>query len=303
MLDRKELHRKFLSLGWGNDLSLGWGNDPQSDNVFDFLAAAAEQTPPGAVVLDLGAGQSRYSFFFEHCHYLAVDFALGDAKWDYSRLDIVGDVCSPGFIRDRSVDFVLNTVTLEHLNEPGNFMVEAARVLKPGGMLFLYAPMVDQEHQVPYDFFRYTSYGLRYLCEKAGLEVVSCHPSNGPLYTASRWLLVTLSATRVESVPLRILRTGMQGLIYVISPICDWFDKYPSDMVLPMLWLLTAKKQGELCVTPAESSKEVVVRQIVQCPECRGSLTETREGYSCVSCKTLFPTTGKQINFLSKRSC
>jgi SAM-dependent methyltransferase len=296
MLDRKELHSKFLGLGWGNE--------PQSDSIFDFLAAAAEQMPPGAVVLDLGAGQSRYSFFFEHCHYLAVDFALGDAKWDYSRLDMVGDVCSPGFIRDRRVDFVLNTVTLEHLNEPGNFMAETARVLKPGGMLFLCVPMTANEHQVPYDFFRYTSYGLRHLCEKAGLEVVSCLPSNGPLYTASRLLDIFLGAVQVESIPLRILRKGMRGLInYVISPICDWFDRYPTDMVLPMLWLLTAKKQGELSVTPAESSKEVVIRQIVQCPECRGSLTETREGYSCVPCKTLFPTTGKQINFLSKRSC
>ena len=154
-------------------------------------------------------------------------------------------------------------------------MAETARVLKPGGMLFLYVPMTANEHQVPYDFFRYTSYGLRHLCEKAGLEVVSCRPSNGPLYTASRSLQIFFGAAQVESIPLRTLRKGLQGLIkYVISPICDWFDRYPTDMVLPMLWLLTAKKTGELSVTPVESSKAVVVRQNRSVPGVPGSLTE-----------------------------
>ena len=44
--------------------------------------------------------------------------------------------------------------------------------MKPGGKLLLTVPFVWDEHEQPYDFARYTSFGLRALLEKQALKVV-----------------------------------------------------------------------------------------------------------------------------------
>src|SRR5262245_4154067 len=53
-----------------------------------FVDRAAGGTAPGARVLDLGAGEGRYRERFGGRRYVAVDLALGDARWDYGDLDV-----------------------------------------------------------------------------------------------------------------------------------------------------------------------------------------------------------------------
>ena len=43
---------------------------------------------------------------------------------------------------------------------------------KPGGQIFCSSPLYFPEHQKPYDFFRYTHYGLRLLFENASFRIV-----------------------------------------------------------------------------------------------------------------------------------
>jgi hypothetical protein len=60
---------------------------------------------------------------------------------------------------------------LEHLPEPATVLRELHRVLKPSGTLWMTAPLFYVEHERPYDFYRYTRYGLRHLLDQAGFEV------------------------------------------------------------------------------------------------------------------------------------
>jgi hypothetical protein len=46
-------------------------------------------------------------------------------------------------------------------------------VLRPGGVLLLTTPFVWDEHSQPYDFGRYSSFGLRHVLERAGFEVIA----------------------------------------------------------------------------------------------------------------------------------
>jgi ubiquinone/menaquinone biosynthesis C-methylase UbiE len=66
------------------------------------------------------------------------------------------------------VDAVLSTQVLEHVADPLSVLAEFFRVLKPDGRLWLTAPFVWYLHEEPYDYYRFTSHGLRFLLERAG---------------------------------------------------------------------------------------------------------------------------------------
>jgi SAM-dependent methyltransferase len=60
---------------------------------------------------------------------------------------------------------------LEHVFNPVQFLQEVNRVLKPGGKLLLTVPFVWDEHEQPYDYARYSSFGLRAMLEKSGFLI------------------------------------------------------------------------------------------------------------------------------------
>jgi SAM-dependent methyltransferase len=78
--------------------------------------------------------------------------------------------CIPA--KDSSFDSLLSTQTLEHVPNPEVIVLEWARVLREGGMLLITMPFMWPEHEMPYDFQRYSSGGLRLLLEKSGFEIV-----------------------------------------------------------------------------------------------------------------------------------
>jgi SAM-dependent methyltransferase len=72
---------------------------------------------------------------------------------------------------DSHYDLVLCTQVLEHVPEPKPVLQELFRVLKPGGAIWLTAPLFYEEHDIPFDFYRYTQYGLRHLLQTSGFTV------------------------------------------------------------------------------------------------------------------------------------
>lgn len=143
-----------------------------------LMEQAKEQIPTGARVLDAGSGEGRYTDYFNHTRYVGLDLAVGDATWDYSGLDAVGDLREIPF-PDNIFDAAICIQTLEHVNDPFKVISEIGRVLKPGGRFYLAAPMSWHQHQKPHDFFRYTSFGFRHLLEEAGMSVEEIRPVGG----------------------------------------------------------------------------------------------------------------------------
>jgi SAM-dependent methyltransferase len=160
-------------------------------SIDQAVAAFAASLPARARVLDAGAGEGSYSHHFAKQRYCALDLGIGDAAWNYSRLDVVGDLENLPF-RDAVFDACINVVTLEHVREPAAVVRELARSLVPGGRLLLVAPHEWEEHQQPHDYYRYTRYGIAYLLESAGLTDVSITPVGGFFRLLSRRLLNAL---------------------------------------------------------------------------------------------------------------
>lgn len=134
-------------------------------------AAFAAEVPNGSMVLDAGAGEAPYESLFRHASYEAADFKRVPGK-KYTEQTYVCDLASIP-VEDARYDFVVFNQVMEHLPEPLLVLNELKRVLKPGGRMIYSAPFFYEEHEKPYDFYRYTQFGVRHLFDKAGFTVES----------------------------------------------------------------------------------------------------------------------------------
>jgi ubiquinone/menaquinone biosynthesis C-methylase UbiE len=147
--------------------------------LHQFLVRAGQAVEPGQLVLDAGAGRAPYRDLFAHARYETADFLAVKGK-RYVQPDYVCDLAQIP-VEDARFDHVVLTQVLEHIPEPARVLAELHRVLKPGGTLWLTAPFFYAEHERPYDYFRYTQFGLRHLLESVGFEVLELEWMEGYL--------------------------------------------------------------------------------------------------------------------------
>jgi SAM-dependent methyltransferase len=121
------------------------------------------------VVLDVGCGRRPFEQLItaQGATYIGVDWP---APSQPSFPDIVADANRLPLRKD-SVDSVIATEIMEHLESPSVFLDELARVLKPGGILVLTVPFLEPLHEIPRDFYRFTPFSLERLCQESGFRV------------------------------------------------------------------------------------------------------------------------------------
>jgi SAM-dependent methyltransferase len=136
-------------------------------------------------VVDLGCGKAPYrdDVIKSGGEYVGVD-------WSNSlheiQPDVLADLTQPLPFENNDADTLLCFQVLEHLPTPGPFLKECFRMLKPGGSLILSVPFQWRVHEAPYDYYRYTRYGLEYLLQEAGFKGSVIREMGGFWYT---WLL------------------------------------------------------------------------------------------------------------------
>jgi SAM-dependent methyltransferase len=221
--------------------------DPESERLRSFVRMAAEGIYEGSVVVDVGAGECQYKDLFPSHRYIAVDFAAGDAGWDYSQLDVQGDIHALPF-RSGTVDLVLCTQVLEHAREPQRVVDEIARILKPGGKVFFTVPQGWGEHQVPHDYFRYTRFGMEVLCSRAGLIITEAAKTTGLFgYLTNRLTMIPKvlfwdirhPAIRIFLFPLELL---CYFIFVAVPPILlEPLDVFDKEKVYTLNYTIVAK--------------------------------------------------------------
>jgi len=116
-------------------------------------------------VLDIGGGDgSRYKGLFKTHQYISVDIDQD------SKPTIVASADNLPF-ESESVDTILSSQMLEHVVNPQRCLDEMYRVLKVGGVCIITVPFFNEEHSEPIDYYRFTRYGIIYLCENSGFKI------------------------------------------------------------------------------------------------------------------------------------
>lgn len=174
-------------------------------SLFDpfFLTARALQRDIAAIapgfsgrLLDIGCGSQPYRACFGAVDYVGIEVPQVSVHGSAKRADAYFDGLHLPLC-DSSVQHVLCTQVLEHVFEPADFLDEVWRVLAPGGSMLLTVPFVWDEHEQPYDFARYSSFGLHHLAKKHGFRVVLAKRTlaDASLF-AQLWLAYVHKATR-----------------------------------------------------------------------------------------------------------
>ncbi len=156
-------------------------SDPRNAVIYRIHDAALEQAVRrygGGRLIDIGCGKKPYKALLQRHikEHVGVDRAGGLHGMD--AVDLVGtayEIPAP----DASFDTAMCTAVLEHLEEPSEVLAECFRVLKSDGYAIYSVPFIWHLHEEPRDFYRYSKYGLRYLFEKAGFEVVELKALSG----------------------------------------------------------------------------------------------------------------------------
>jgi ubiquinone/menaquinone biosynthesis C-methylase UbiE len=125
----------------------------------------------GGKLLDFGCGSKPYiDLFTSATSYTGVDIEVSGHSHENEHIDIYYDGKHLPF-EDNSYDNIFSTEVFEHVFNIDEILPEIYRVLKPGGQLLITCPFVCPEHEQPYDFARYTSFGIKHILQKHGFEV------------------------------------------------------------------------------------------------------------------------------------
>ena len=245
-----------------------WRHSVYGFNIYNrrkWVEGLAARMPAGARVLDAGAGVGQYRPLFAHCDYKAHDFGLEpQTVGSYTPLDYESDILNiPA--PDASFDAVICTEVLEHVPEPIRAVRELARLLRPGGVMMLTAPLGCLLHQEPYIYYGgYSPYWYRKFIDEAGCDVVAIEPNQGFFSLFSdhaQWFsnLMHPKVLRGHPLPRRVFLffvwLASRPMVRVVAPLGRWLDRLGLGTVGTVGYHVLAVKRGGEPLLAAEGAR------------------------------------------------
>lgn len=126
---------------------------------------------------------------------------------NYEAVDLIADIKALPFASS-SVDCLINIAVLEHVRQPELAVKEFHRVLKNGGIAYIYVPFMMGYHASPHDFTRWTSSGLEILFEEFRIDYrISVGPTSSMLWVMQEWLasLFAFNSKKLHDIILLLL--------------------------------------------------------------------------------------------------
>ena len=178
-------------------------------------------------VIDMGCGDCPYKEDILRVaeEYIGVDWR--NSLHRCSSVDVYADINEKLPFPDAYANTVVVFQVLEHLRKPLGFLKECVRLLAPGGMIIMTVPFMWGVHEEPYDYYRYTKYGLRYLLNEAGFVDIKVEENS---YFWSTWILrFNYHTARYAKGIIKAFFTPVWFIDQVMALVFDRIDKNASD--------------------------------------------------------------------------
>lgn len=226
---------------------------PQS-LLLRFQKAAIEEAKKHARgrLIDIGCGRMPYRKELEPLvsSYTGVDHPEVSKLYRSSiKPDVLADAKELPF-RNSLFDIALLIQVLEHVDSPDKVIQEAARVMKPNGVLIISVPFFYPLHDMPYDWGRYTATALKSFIDGAGLRTMKLK-AQGSFFEFWLQMFNTFLIKRIKDLPIFLffpilffsipLFLFNNLLIITINFLLQIFPKYPN--YFPLDYLVVAKKK------------------------------------------------------------
>lgn len=178
-------------------------------------------------VIDLGCGTAPYKvdILRKADEYIGVDWE--NSPHDRGEVDVFANLRERLPFDDGYADTVVAFQVMEHLPEPGFFLSECHRILRPGGALFLTVPFMWEIHDAPHDYYRFTRHGLEYLLKQAGFGEREVRETTGFWQTFS--LKFNYHTARSAGRFRRFLWFPIWYLGQALAPVLDRYDGHPQE--------------------------------------------------------------------------
>jgi SAM-dependent methyltransferase len=153
--------------------------------VLEVKEYFAKQSQAGLVIFDFGCGDKPYQDLSKNNVYIGIDIDKNNKKADiFSSVDMVP-------VKNNVADIVCSFFVLEHVYTPLSVLAEKFRILKPGGEMFMLVPLYWEEHEQPFDYWRYTKFSLQMMLENAGFKDIRVKPIN------AGWAILGMHLARI----------------------------------------------------------------------------------------------------------
>jgi SAM-dependent methyltransferase len=219
-----------------------------------WVKAQAQTLPSGSRVLDAGAGASKYQPYFAHCRYETQDFCKygGELVKYLKPLDYICEITSIP-LEDGCLDAILCTEVLEHVVDPMAVLKEFSRLLKPGGRLFLTAPMLSFLHMEPYHYYGgFTQFWYKHWLPRFGFTIQSIAAYGGPGQSYRNhtwgffqsWSSAECSLTQPKKAFSKVARFAFKLLFGIVPQrLFPKWDGWLSAERIASGWMVAAQKQ------------------------------------------------------------
>ena len=198
-------------------------------------------------ILDVGCADSWVRRQLpENASYISVDLPKTSTDL-YHTVPMVFANAQTLPIKDSSCDCVLLLDVLEHLPEPMSAIREIERILKPGGKAVLQIPFLYPTHDAPYDFTRWTQYGLEHIFQSAKLRLSSLEAIGSPAETAGLLANIALAYSVLRWIerrnPLAVAVLLLPLIVPAINLLTWVMSKFSSDTdLMPFRYRLVLEK-------------------------------------------------------------